>query len=422
MIEAVLFTLGLVTGPFHVVVALDPSAEAAAHTIEFVLDGEVMAEVTEPPWEARFDLGDELVPHDLVVISRDASGAELDRRVHRLNSGDAPGVEAPDATPIAVLLDHRRRVPDGLPDWFEVDGQRAEVVDVTYPETEIWIVRDPKAQLELDRAARLGFAGAMGYGEVPADVLRAGRDATFDYLSQDANFILRDKHRFQQAWDSWRQLFGFEEGTEIRFVSPWGAPVSKIERPRQIFSATRTVELYETGLLFETYATRPLSSWFRLADAVGIAGLQAAGDHRRAVVMLTADLEFKDDSLFEPSQIRRLLADLGVPLFVWYIGHDEMDAVSEWGPSRLAAPSIGSAGAVVGEPGGGYLRHFMSEYQELKRTLARQRIVWLRGRHLPHEVSLNPEAEGVRLVSSVASWPLSELETDPAPAPQEAAP
>ena len=412
MIEAVLFALGLVTGPFHVVVQFEsPSAG-----IEILLDGEVVAEVAEPPWEASFDLGDELTPHELVVVSRDAAGGELDRVTRWLNVG-TNGLDVEHrATPVVVLLDDRRTVPEGLEGWFVVDGQAAEVVDLTYPDAEIWVVRDPKAQLELDRASRLAFAGAMGFGEIPTHILRSGPDATFEYLSQDAHFILHGQHRFHWAWDNWHQLFTFEEGTEFRLVSPWGAPVSQIEKPRLIFGATRPVEMHSSGLLHHAYVTRPLTSWFRLADATGIAGLQAARDRRRAVVVLTADPNFPDDSLYGPSQIRSLLAELGVPLFVWYIGHGDPNAVSDWGPARFAAPSIGDAGSMEGEPGGGHLRALEFEFTQVARTLDRQRIVWIRGRHLPTEISLRPAAEGVRLVSSVDSWPLVEQDL---PAPGE---
>lgn len=249
MIEAVLIALGLVTGPFHVVVQF----ESSPASVEIRLDGEVVAEVAEPPWEAGFDLGEDLTPHELVVVSRNAAGQELDRQTRWLNVGTnglEHGSGTPlDSTPVAVLLDDRRAVPERLDSWFEASGQAAEVVDVTCPDAEIWIVRDPKAQLELDRASRLAFAGTLGFGEVPTHILRAGPDATFEYLSQDADFILRGQHRFRWAWDNWHQLFTFEEGTEFRLVSPWGAPVSQIERPRQIFGATRPVDMHFAGLL-----------------------------------------------------------------------------------------------------------------------------------------------------------------------------
>lgn len=109
-----------------------------------------------------------------------------------------------------------------------------------------------------------------------------------------------------------------------------------------------------------------------------------------------------------------------MPLFVWNLGHGDPNAGSGWGPTRPAAPSIGDAGSMNGEPGGGYLRDFEFEYFQLARALERQRIVWIRGRHLPSAVSLRPEAHGVRLVSSVDSWPL--LEPSPPPVSEEVAP
>lgn len=387
MIRAVLFAMGLVTGPFHVGIDF----ESPPHSVQISLDGEPVADISRPPWQAWIELGDELAPRRLEVVSFDRDGRELDRETRWLNSPE-PRLRR-DATPVAVLLDRPKETPDEIASWFEVDGSRAEVLDVENPGAELWIVRDPRLMAELETAAARVLADALELPGVTAlldgDTLRSGRERTLEHLESNtsAAFIM-NRHRFPTAWRQWRDLLPLEQDTEIYFVSPWGAPVSQVETPRQIFTTTSPVDARANGVLLHLFTTRPLGRWYRLVDAVALAGLEAAtGDRRRAVLVLTSDTGKSDLSLHDAPTVRRFLGKLGVPLRVWSFEYGVEASAKPWGPAArpIQAPLTGAA-----EP-------LSAAHQDLVATLDRQRIVWIAGRHLLDDVRLSDAARGLRL-------------------------
>ncbi len=128
-------------------------------------------------------------------------------------------------------------------------------------------------------------------------------------------------------------------------------------------------------------------------EAVALAGMRAgAGNQRRAVLLITTDTSdsHDDTSEFSAADTRGLLQALQVPLYVWSFG-DDSSTTSEWGRvthlGDLSQPHktldrLGRATA------------------ELQRDLKNQRIVWLKGRHLPQQIELGAEASGLRLAGS----------------------
>lgn len=403
MIRAILLAAGLLSGPQHVGIDLEIGREP--ERIEILLDDEVVAELAEAPWEAWVDLGDELAPRELVVVSRDASGAELDRATRRLNQYVPPEAQDREATPVTILLEKngildRPGDTADLAGVFEVDGEPAEVLEVTYPDAEIWVVRDPLSQRRLDSSAALVVGGYTHGIPIHGETLRQGREATRDLLMQSPSFLAKGVDRFPLIWETLTRLYTFEDGTEMRLVSPLGAPVSQIETPLQIFGSTTALDANFRGLLFHTYANKTLTRWRRVADAVGLAGLESTAHiRRRAVVLLTAELDLPDESLYKAAEIRRYLGHLGIPLLVWSTHLDDSLADSLWGPVRTIRPTPAVAEVPENEPGAGYLRPLSAAVRELDQTLRRQRIVWIRGRHLTGDVRLRSGARGVRLVT-----------------------
>lgn len=81
MIEFLTLFLGLTRGPQ--LVELDVVGPVAE--VEVRLDGEALATLTAPPWLLEVDLGQSLLPHDLVAEARDAEGRVLDRTEQWIN-------------------------------------------------------------------------------------------------------------------------------------------------------------------------------------------------------------------------------------------------------------------------------------------------------------------------------------------------
>lgn len=405
MIRAILLAAGLLTGPVHVGVDLVAEPAVAPDSVEMILDGETVALLHAPPWEARIDLGAKLKPRKLAVVSRDSAGAEIDREIRWLNLHVSAEARTRNATPIPVFLDGEysekgtEPTPDELANQLEVAGRKAEVIEVSRPDAELWIVRDPNAQPELDRSAALAVGGILDDVTLNGEIMRTGMAASRKVLSANEAFFQSRWSGFRDTWDDYLRLFHFEQGTQLRLVSPWGAPVSQIEQPRHVLGTTQPLAADQQGLLFHVYATRPLTRWFRLADAVGLAGLESTRRvRRRAVLLLTAEPDMPDESLYDAEQVRGYLADLGVPLFVWSLSHETTDAVARWGGERPVAPTAKPTQSIGDEPAGGRLRDFEAAFLELSEALQHQRIVWIRGRHLPADVALSEAARGIRLV------------------------
>jgi len=67
-----------------------------------------------------------------------------------------------------------------------------------------------------------------------------------------------------------------------------------------------------------------------MAEAVAVAGLRAIGESRRRAVVLVVSNR-QDQSSYPPAAVRRYLADLGVPLFVWSPTGPRPDLADSWG-------------------------------------------------------------------------------------------
>ena len=226
------------------------------------------------------------------------------------------------------------------------------------------------------------------------NVLRGAQDAARELLASHGHLTGgTGGSSFARAWNAWKTFLSLEDRSEIRFVSPWGAPVSQVEASRQVFATSGPIDATEQGVLFHLHTNRPLGRWFRLADAVAIAGLQAStSPRRRAVLVLASAGSTLDQSLYDEPDVRDYLLRLGVPLRVWRLDAEVSSESPPWGSvERNIAISSGGEGGTLPEA-----------YSELASALSRQRIVWIAGRFLPHQIELADEADGVRLVSAVA--------------------
>ena len=88
-----------------------------------------------------------------------------------------------------------------------------------------------------------------------------------------------------------------------------------------------------------------------------------------------------DDSRYDPATVRRYLAAIQVPLFVWYFEPPPPGSRNaEWGGIDASDPANVKSGVAA-----------------IRRELGAQRIVLVAGRHLPQSIRLAPEARGLGL-------------------------
>jgi hypothetical protein len=122
----------------------------------------------------------------------------------------------------------------------------------------------------------------------------------------------------------------------------------------------------------------------RFADAVALAGLRAFSSYSRRAVVLVIGGKLPDESRYDPAAVRRYLERLHVPLYVWSL----LD------PSRRP-PGSNAWGEVEDIASVSALERAV---EKLHDDIERQSIVWLEGRHLPQDIALTGDEDGLTLV------------------------
>jgi hypothetical protein len=132
-----------------------------------------------------------------------------------------------------------------------------------------------------------------------------------------------------------RHRYALDSGTSMRTIFPIAEQrQSTNNSTAMLFPPSSDVTADEAGVLW--FLTRPHEKFVddaaprQFADAVGVAGLNAiTGAHRRAVVLV---LSARDDaSAHSPQSVRRYLASIGVPLFVWSANGPRPELRNVWG-------------------------------------------------------------------------------------------
>lgn len=429
--------LGLARGPQDVGLLVG----AGVAQVEVSLDGALVGRLDAPPWSVRCDFG-ALAPHRLVAVARDRRGVELGHAEQWLNLPRAaaeiavvvePGsgggglvarisfeslTQAEPTRLLAWLDDVELEAPDParllLPeadlDSLHVlhvegvlaDGQEVEA-DVTFggfyseqvsSELSAVPVRaaqgfaPPHAPLD-DLVVRAGedVLPLLAVDAGPPDVLVVRDDSAHPDLEQ---MLLRELQKLRDQ----RTLSALSTSDQLRTALPLGNVRLQFQWPFVAQEGTRAAG----------YELFPHSQWFtqadggfawllsqlitpehspgdqRLADAVAVAAIQAAGRNRRRAVVLVLGERPDDHSAAEVAEVRRFLASLQVPLVVW-----------------RTAPSSSSAawGRGVDISRYGRLRRAVGQ---LLGELESQRVLWVGGRHLPQSLSLDPGASGLALV------------------------
>ncbi len=427
MVEFVSIFLGLVVGvqPIHVNVSTDVT------TVEIQLDGELVGTLEGKPWMLHHDFGQKLVPRELLAIARDATGLEVDRARQWLNVPVAPvearfAVEGRGAAATASLswqtLDFE--APEEVNVFF--DGEPLEAADLEHIELPRHDPKEPhflRAEVVFSQYVQTHAEHVFGgvYGEkVDAEltslpVVLEGRrlpkpkamQGWFTKQGQAVSvlaiergpidlIVLREKserninglltlsrNRGLRAGAQVPIPAGLAPGDRLRFMHPVVQRIQLqklfVDRMPMSKNKAHLGPMFNslTGVFFKGM-DEPLERQ-RLADAVAVAGLTAAGGQRRRAVLLLRSGGTVDESRLSVEAVRGYLRILGVPLIVWT---PDRDAAPRWG-EELDVSSLRKLGRAI---------------DGFREAIDAQAIVWLQGGHLPGEIELSASARGVRLV------------------------
>jgi hypothetical protein len=420
---------GLITGSYSVELAVNGPAAA----VELTVDDRASARLPGPPWKARIDFGRELAPHRIVARALDAEGKELARAEEWANLPHP-------LTKVEILLES---VKGGVPRaativWTNLQGEKPESMAMTFDGVPLKLDNSGRAELPAHDLKTIHILNA----EVRFSALRTvHRDVAYggEYGSEVSTELtavpLRSRSGPLPAPDKlagWLTQGGrplavaaVEEGPAQLYVVPAGSKGVKARNlrynlqlghddqirfvqpiPQRVEGSGKVSDLFNISLVYsardgglpyilENFGRQlnPTGSSatpqaIRIADAVAVAGLEAMTENRRRAVLLLLDgNETHDASGYYAGTVRRFLAAIRVPLYVWTLSPPAASSLATaWGPAAEVQTTVSLAGAVAA----------------LRRDLDSQRIVMVDGRHLPQSIRLGPAARDVELVGGGA--------------------
>lgn len=440
MIAFVSLFLGLVVGLQPVTVVVQGPVTA----VSLELDGKTVGRAVRPPWTLPVDFGAELSPHELVARAFDAQGAELGSTRQFLNlprppaevdvllERDATGkavaarltAQSPvggrpkrvtaafDGAPLIspdpsrfTLPDYDAKAPHVLTVEFEFSSAVRTRTDVVVGGSAVSVARSELTAVALRRVdggvfpKAADLADALSAPGLPLPIVAVEGGPALVCVVRSPAVGLAVKvlgSGGRTTWvvqpgtssrvpefdpDSERYDMALEAEDVLRFVWP-------VARPAPASAAT----LYDASHDYAgkiggvrwllTRVEHPQSSLkaLHLADAAAVAGVQAsAAGSRRAVVLVLGD-ESEDASVHSPAAVRRYLAAIRVPLFVWSLKSP---------PSQPLAAGWGNVEDIS------TVDKLETAVKRLKAELALQRIVWVEGRHLPQDIALSEKFPGL---------------------------
>jgi hypothetical protein len=426
MVTFVSLFLWLMTNAHPVEVAVEGPAVSA----EIFLDGVSIGVARPPRWRVICDFGQDLRPHELVAVARDENGAEVGRATQFVN------LPRPDAEVELVLEDG----PSGVPETVSTITASSErlyplAVVVTfdgrllvaekggrfrlpaYDPKEIHIL-SAEAHFPDGVSARkdVTFGGSWGSRvateltavpiifekgrrPTPADLEGAlrvrGEAVKVAAIERPGGrvYLIRDHGSFsamgrigrlmgQRAWPQGGQVATEPNLPPKKERFHLVVPNATERRGLALFPIIEAIDLKYWGLPW--LATTIRSNMERvlgqkLAEAAAVAGVRAAGDGCPRVVVLALSEEAVDDSRYASDAVRKYLHALRVPLVVWSV--DGTEAHGGWGPAvDVSTPN-----------------NLERASRRLMKSMRRQWIVWVEGRHLVSDIELDASLRGVRL-------------------------
>jgi hypothetical protein len=395
--------LGIVTGRQGVAL----QADADIKSIRLTLGGKQLALLTKPPWQAEVDFGIEIVPRELAAIGLDANGNEIARVTQVLNVPrptadvqivrDGDGLRLTysniqyspprkttvtfDTTKLKVGSDLKVTLPRNI-DWSHphvvqaemrfddgVIARREAVLESTRFSDTAESELTPVALMETSTVHPATFDGCFTIDGQPVPASAVEKESAHVVFVQDPDprttiSALDPTHRSQSVFtrSEMARLAHLDDDTLQALL--W--PVAK----QFVDSSTRSVsrlfehsqEMQPKGGLIGLLTTRWPPSFDtprQYVDAVAVAGIRSAGGTRRAVVLIFNDQP--DVSRLDPGAVRRYLAALGVPFFVWSPTAVPIEVSTRWGEIQDIST----------------VDHLRAATARLRATLASQRIAWI---------------------------------------------
>ncbi len=432
MIEFITLFLGLLAGPRPVELA----AGDAVAAVELSLDGRRVARLEGAPWSTTVDLGPELLPHRLEAVAFDAAGRPLERARKLINTSSSNYAAAIALDPVAGAARRTGRIV-----WQAVLDRRPTVLDARFSGEELAVdaagrftlpPHDPGKRHAIEVTlgfkdgrsvhADLIFGGGFGervtssltavpitsprsrasgatpwtVGEVEGWLERDGEPlAVFAAGAEPGKLILlRDEGVIRELGWLRRRLAGFgprraEQSEHLTYS------VIAIS-PRPVAGHEGTFKLAELGRLDRKYGLRPLllsneplvargrgevklrrrGAGQKLWESLAVAGLNAAATNRPRAVLLLLGVAPEDESLLAAAQAIRYLTSVRVPLFVWTPLAETLERLELGDTARTASGLSGLEETI----------------RRIAVELASQTVVWVKGEHLPAEISLSEAA------------------------------
>jgi len=425
MVHFLSFLVGLVIG----VHPIEVTVTGPVSRVEIHLDGEMVAQMRAQPWRTEIDLGPTLKPALLEVYAFDREGRLLGRDRQWLNSPRprAEGVVIPRLDEAGLVIGARLQ-------WTSAEFLKPKAVDFRLDGKSV--IHDPDLSVDLRSAdpstlhvldAEIRFPDHV----VVREQLVFGKGYAGD-LSLHLTalpVLVDDPDTFppSEGFDGWFEAQGkplevadVEKGTAQLIIVRGSsvndnlkaldlklqkkAPEGRDDRlsddvlfrvigtiptggPRgnaRLFPFSNPQPVGRKGLADELEKARFGNLQFglhRRADAVALAGLEAAGGNQRRAVLLILGPGRDDASTHSPAAVRAYLEALRVPLLVFDVAGDS-PASEVWRPVDEVVDPL----------------RWLSAVQWLQEDLDSQRIVWLIGRHLPSDITLGAKAKGIELV------------------------
>lgn len=423
MIAFITLFLGLV----HGTVPLRLAAAEPVAVVEIYLDDEKVADVYGPPFEAELDLGPEIVPRELVAVARADDGRRLGE-VRQWINRPRPGAEASfvlerdrsglptsarlvwrrisgaplsaarvffDGIPIDAPDPERIAIPRHAPDTAHIllaevdflDGGSATAV------ASFGGVNRGKAEKELTGipVRVVGKAPAPPADRLAGWLESGGRPllvAAVEEGPAEVGFVLAGN-----AQEDLERL-----DTDGRWPWPWPCPKPlelpaetrfrfTITRPRTVSESGEVVRLFPAAGEYTPKDGRLLYVGARaafehadgapaIAEAVAVSAVATAGRERRRAVVLVLGEGATEMGRLDAARVRRYMARLRVPFFVWRTSDGRVPAALDW-------PGVVDASTVP---------RLREAFHALRAELASQRIVWVEGRIEPSRIGLTSRA------------------------------
>jgi len=403
--------LGLISGPQRVELQAGP----AIKSVHILLDGRQVAALQQPPWRATIDFGTSITPGKLVAAGYDGEGREVARVEQFVN------LPRPAAEFVIALQNDADGVPRSAELRWEhlmamkpvrssltVDGQAVPLDQLTrarLPRLDMNHAHVIAAEMHFEdgfSARRELVVGGAVSDTVDADLTPLGvRQSTAmphatpgDCFTSDGSPVrlaaieesqalvifvldpdpregiqsLNPKYSPGAFWNGaadLRHLIPLDPGTRMRILWPVAKRFKTTSNASSVmFTPSKDIDSSASGLvwLLTRFYDQPVSDDAprQIADAVGVAGLNAiTGAHRRAVVLILS--RYKDSGIHDSATVRNYLASIGVPLFVWSLSGPHPDLRDAWGViDDVSSPQKLKAAA-----------------DRLRANLATQRVAWV---------------------------------------------